>query len=300
MAHPNNTIYFLLIINVLCILPKLNAHVQLNITPIHNNEQHITITFTLEPGDFVYKEYLTITADHPAITLSEWRSNSEAQAYYDTAFKETKKVYIQSFSITVTAKTENINLNDAQLHVSYYQHSSKHIQTALCSLFQQSAQETTTFALAQHVDVPSEGNDMQLPKTRVSVQPLDPLTQYINAALTIVQIWWVKIIALALALIGIGYTIYWMPWFYALGIGIMGIVGYFLNIFLPPHITLWILAGSCTLSGIVCIYLGQFKKKYRWHSLLNTIGIFLVAGSIVLYAQAYQTYYMHTLLKLLN
>jgi len=93
------------------------------ISAISDQTQKIELHFKLEPNNFVYKEYIQLSVDHPHVALQEWQSDIEPIAYYDTDFRDTKKIFNKDFTITTQA-TYNCNEkpNDVNLRINYYSH----------------------------------------------------------------------------------------------------------------------------------------------------------------------------------
>jgi len=84
----------------------------------------VEIQFQLDPHDFVYKEYIQLSVDDPHVTLSDWQSNVESLAYYDSSFKDTKKIFNKDFKITTQAHYKaGQELNDVvHMRVDYFTH----------------------------------------------------------------------------------------------------------------------------------------------------------------------------------
>lgn len=97
------------------------------IDPIDEQTHSISITFDIQSPDFLYDEFIAFSADNPAITLSKWRASQQPQSHYDTTFKETKKMYTQPVTLSLTAHTESAKDLDANILFSYYLHANKKI-----------------------------------------------------------------------------------------------------------------------------------------------------------------------------
>lgn len=85
---------------------------------------NIIITVKLSPHDFLYKDYISFSVDHPDITLSSWQSSQDPVPFFDPLFKETKKVYNKTTTFTLQARSTR-PLQDAHLYFNYYQQSNK-------------------------------------------------------------------------------------------------------------------------------------------------------------------------------
>ena len=90
--------------------------------------RNITLSVPVPSGDLIYKEYITFSVDHPDVTLSDWRSTNDPISFYDSAFKETKQAFNKNFELTLQARIEeNTNLQQVNLHFSYYAKSQKKV-----------------------------------------------------------------------------------------------------------------------------------------------------------------------------
>jgi len=93
----------------------------------HIVDQHtktIKLDMNLPAGDFIYKDYITISIDHPDIKLSDWNTNVEAIKHFSKSFKETKAIFDKNFIITLQASNlKGIETQQANIHLSYYLHS---------------------------------------------------------------------------------------------------------------------------------------------------------------------------------
>ncbi len=105
-----------------------SASISFHVTPINATTKKITLAVPLSSDDAFYKEYISLSVDHPAIVLSEWQADHKAIARYDATFKETKKIYTKSFTISFTATSNGQSVDDANLYVYLYQRSEKQIR----------------------------------------------------------------------------------------------------------------------------------------------------------------------------
>ena len=104
------------------------ASISFRATPLTPTTKKITLTIPLRAGDAIYKEYLSLSVDHPGVILSEWQTDQEAIARYDPTFKETKKVFTKPCTISLTATKNGQSVEDANLHLYLYQRSEKQIR----------------------------------------------------------------------------------------------------------------------------------------------------------------------------
>ena len=58
------------------------AKTTLSSTRVDDNTQTISLTLQLAPKDFVLKESIDISVDHPDINLSHWRADRDAVERY--------------------------------------------------------------------------------------------------------------------------------------------------------------------------------------------------------------------------
>jgi len=117
-----------------CINLSILGSITFSSKSLHKNRHQLTLEVNLSPHDFVYKDYIDFSVDHPAISLSEWDTSIDSVPYYDQSFKETKHIYNKNFSIKLTATTSQSDIHDANLYFTYYQHSKKKISQKLFSL----------------------------------------------------------------------------------------------------------------------------------------------------------------------
>ncbi|MFC1842359.1 protein-disulfide reductase DsbD family protein [Candidatus Dependentiae bacterium] len=106
---------------------KTNPKVSYN--KIDTKTKEISITIPINKGDFVYKDYINISADHPDIEISEWEANLEPITHFSKEFRETKKIFNQNVTLTVktvqNTKQKTQDIKDAHIHLSYYLHSKR-------------------------------------------------------------------------------------------------------------------------------------------------------------------------------
>lgn len=114
---------------------QLNSKlITLNTIDTSDDTKEITITFTVPKKDFIYKDFITCSLYEPTVTLSSWKANKQSIGHYDPSFKETKQVFNETFSITMTAITKKYSSEPVYLYCSYYRHSEKNINHVLFTL----------------------------------------------------------------------------------------------------------------------------------------------------------------------
>ncbi len=95
------------------------------IEPINDTTYDISITIPIEGNEAVYEDYLDVSIDNPNVSLSAWQPSSVPDSMYDTTFKETKRLYTETVTLSLQATaSEPI---DATIHLNYYPRSQKKI-----------------------------------------------------------------------------------------------------------------------------------------------------------------------------
>jgi thiol:disulfide interchange protein len=104
--------------------PIDNALFQLHYTPIDAHSAQLKVDVLLPEHDFLYKDYLQLHIDNPAITLDEWKPSVKPISRYDNRFRDTKLIFTQPFSLTTTAHSTQLPpTKEVRLYISYYQNS---------------------------------------------------------------------------------------------------------------------------------------------------------------------------------
>ena len=111
---------FFLTIGILFFFPLfLEAHsVSFSSKTVDENNLEITVTMTLNPDEWLYKDFISFSVDNPTVVLSPFKSSKDAINRYDPSFKNTKKIFEHdvTFFVNTTKKTD---LNgEAYLHVN--------------------------------------------------------------------------------------------------------------------------------------------------------------------------------------
>ena len=92
----------------------------------HNGESFKAIININTPeNDSFYADYFSLSADSPHVIINEWRPSVEPESKFDSAFKETKKLYLRPFQITILGKLNIEKPENFNLHLGYYQKSKK-------------------------------------------------------------------------------------------------------------------------------------------------------------------------------
>ncbi|TET06086.1 hypothetical protein E3J79_03450 [Candidatus Dependentiae bacterium] len=142
MIHLNSRFFcFLLALSI----PFTNAtNIEHTITAASGQTKNIELHFKIEPNDFIYKEYIQLSIDHPNVSLSDWHSDCEPVAYYDPTFKDTKKIFNKDFTLKTQATYQSDEEPvEAHLRVNYYPHKKGSFCEALIPLaFNENSKET--------------------------------------------------------------------------------------------------------------------------------------------------------------
>jgi thiol:disulfide interchange protein DsbD len=81
---------------------------------------NVTLTFDLEPKEFVYHDSLLFSVDNPDIALSAYKTTNQPIEKYDEKSKKTKKVFEGSFTLEITASSAKALSHDSNLHAMYF------------------------------------------------------------------------------------------------------------------------------------------------------------------------------------
>jgi len=101
------------------------SYISFSCTPINQEVYKITLLFNLNSGDFIYKNYIKFSIDHPDIILSKWKSSIKPISYYNPVYKNNKLVFNKSFAAIMYVKVTDKKALHAFLYCTYYQHSKK-------------------------------------------------------------------------------------------------------------------------------------------------------------------------------
>lgn len=116
------------------ISPLPNKHIAFSTHKNNDLSQEITCTFHLNKNDFLYKNFIVFSVDHPSVTLSQWESNNKTAAYYDPLFKNTKHIFNTTATLSLTATAQTNIDKPVHLYCSYYQRSAKKIKQVIYPL----------------------------------------------------------------------------------------------------------------------------------------------------------------------
>ena len=104
MIKPIDTRLLIILLTCFLTLPVLGNNITFSSSAINKTTHQLTVNITLPRGDFIYKDYLDFSVDHPDVTLSDWHASMNSVPYYDPTFRETKQIFNKNFKVTLTAK----------------------------------------------------------------------------------------------------------------------------------------------------------------------------------------------------
>lgn len=105
--------------------------IEFNATDESDGTKKISITFNIAEKDFIYKDFITCSIQEPEVKLSPWKTNTQSISHYDPSFKETKQVFNETFSLTMSASIHQWIADPIHLYCSYYRKADKKINHAL-------------------------------------------------------------------------------------------------------------------------------------------------------------------------
>ncbi len=268
-----------------------NIFAQINYTSVQVNPLafELIFTFNIPANDFIYKDYLTFTADSPDIELSQYQTDIEPIMYYDQQFGDTKSIYNKSFSATIHAKMLNDRITPSFIHITYYQHSKKRHQTELFALgIEQRANDNILITQDNNTrfsQVPT--HSMMISK---SESTFDSWRNFIQHML----IHWQAPIILCLTVFLIA-ILFLLPWINTLIICGFSLSFYILFLLLPWHFMVWLWAVCALCIGIYLLVIPLKHEEKKWYRSL--IGILLIACSMIGFLKAYSYTYLYKMFE---
>src|SRR3984957_13403449 len=202
---------------ITCESKKINAHTF-----------ELIFSFDVPQNDFIYKDYLTFTADSPHIELTEYTTNIEPLEHYDQKFGETKKIYNKPFSASLQAKILSNTVTHGFIHITYYQHSKKKYQTELFAL----QVETRTYENNASIS-PLFKSLPQSPHRAIIAKTESAWDLWLHYIQRILQDWQAPLILCGVvSLIAI---LFLLPWLHAAIIIMCALLFYILFLLFPWH-----------------------------------------------------------------
>lgn len=102
-------------------LGKSDHHlIACNAKDIDSTTKEITISFVVPEKDFIYKDFITCSIHDPSVILSDWKANIPSTSYYDPGFNDTKHIFNEDFSISMTATKKDRCNDPVYIYCSYY------------------------------------------------------------------------------------------------------------------------------------------------------------------------------------
>jgi thioredoxin:protein disulfide reductase len=93
---------------------------ELTYRQLDDTSYELSIALPVPEKDALYADYISLSVDHPDITLSEWRPSLEPVNKYDVRFKKTKKMFVQPFTISLQISLADPSIDSANLHMNTF------------------------------------------------------------------------------------------------------------------------------------------------------------------------------------
>jgi thiol:disulfide interchange protein len=108
-------------LTVLMSITSLRAYeVNYTITRQDQDKQALTITFTLKPGEILYKESFYPTVNNAHVTLSQPTTDAQAITFFDEAYNHNKEGYKDTVTFLLQAQKErDAQVPEAQVHLHF-------------------------------------------------------------------------------------------------------------------------------------------------------------------------------------
>lgn len=164
------SIFIAVLINLFCGPTLLLAitHATTHLWTGSSNECGVSLQIEVEPGDYLYKDYLTITCDNPDISVSIDAIKSSLVNHFDADFNETKKAYEGNVDLMIRLSATDLQTIDAaNLHVCYYLASQGKVVEDLIPLTFEKKITSSEVEIATQIDV--SNSEPQIPNE--STQP---------------------------------------------------------------------------------------------------------------------------------
>jgi len=108
----------------------------INAFPLNENETQISFEIPLNPGEYIYADNISLTADHPDIHLSAWQSSPAPVMQFDGQQQTMRKSIIKSPTISTIATRKKDTDIKGNVHVRlvYYTNKTKRAHELLYPL----------------------------------------------------------------------------------------------------------------------------------------------------------------------
>src|SRR5579859_6181685 len=93
------------------------------------------LELNIEDGEYVYKDFINFSTDHPDVKITEMLIEPESENQYVASFHATKPVYKKDLTITLKVeKPVEQSISDAHIHMTYMTSLSKKIEEFIIPL----------------------------------------------------------------------------------------------------------------------------------------------------------------------
>ncbi len=116
-------------------IPLFGYEVSHAVKDIDARTRQVALTFTLTPGEYLYKESLHLTVNNPHVTLSPFVPSAEAQSFFDKASNRQRDGYTGTVTLSAKAEKEaSREASDALIHAHFLVSSTKEPQETIVPL----------------------------------------------------------------------------------------------------------------------------------------------------------------------
>lgn len=95
------------------------ANATLESTPIAQDTYGLVLTIPCSTSDAIYRDYIIVSADHSAIGLSPWKTQTPSVCVYDKRFKKDKHIFTQTLTLALQAHVKTTVMTPTHLHLTY-------------------------------------------------------------------------------------------------------------------------------------------------------------------------------------
>ncbi|HEV2601265.1 MAG TPA: hypothetical protein VGT41_03125 [Candidatus Babeliales bacterium] len=264
---------------------------------LHDIDTHtigITITVPIQGNDFLYKDYISFSVDHPDIQLSSWKSNIESTTHYNTRFKDSKKIFNKDVTITLTAQKKTDTIKQARLYFNYYLHSKNHISEIIFPLITKKNEHSVN--TQEHTIAIKQSNLTELHPTTPSRKKIDHLKNWYATHIELyIHSRFVQAITLFLLICILGLFLYFHNRMLFLieikKIALwcaLAILIYFSHFISASHYTIYIAAVFCAITGLLYSIDSEKTTSRPWRHVKTIIGILLLVSTFPLLFEGYK------------
>lgn len=123
-----------------------------------DNKYLAELTLTNDNQAAIYHDFITISSDHPDVTVGQWQAKVAPQQQFDSIFNATKAVYPSGSVITVPLTTTKQPINNAHLYVSYMTNKNQKINETFIPLNFETTESSVTIEETQPSASPENKN----------------------------------------------------------------------------------------------------------------------------------------------